>query len=46
MAGGLLEGVSAKTEEWEMELASAMEIGWGGEKKVHCQLWDKQSLSA
>lgn len=40
------EEVRAWTEEWEMELASAVEVGWEGEKKVRWQLWDKQSLSA
>jgi hypothetical protein len=39
------EEVRAWTEEWEMELASAVEVGREGEEKVRWQLWDKSSIS-
>lgn len=37
--------VRAWTEEWEIELASAVEVGLEGEEKVRWQLWDPSSLS-
>lgn len=41
------EEVRAWTEEWEMELSSAVEVGREGEGKVRWQLWDtKPSTSA
>jgi hypothetical protein len=39
------EEVRAWTEEWEMELSSAVEVGREGEEKVRWQLWDKSSIS-
>ncbi|KAA8908986.1 DDHD domain protein [Sphaerosporella brunnea] len=39
------EEVHAWTEEWELELASAVEVGREGEEKVRWQLWDKSSIS-
>ena len=39
------EEVMAWTEEWEMELASAVEVGREGEEKVRWPLWDKGSIS-
>jgi hypothetical protein len=39
------EEVRAWTDEWQVELTSAVEVGWEGEKKVRWQLWDKPSLS-
>ncbi|KAI5796594.1 DDHD domain protein [Geopyxis carbonaria] len=38
--------VRAWTEEWDLELASAVEVGREGEEKVRWQLWDKSSISA
>lgn len=40
------EEVRAWTEEWEMELASAVEVGREGEEKVRWQLFDKVSTLA
>jgi hypothetical protein len=37
--------VRAWTEEWELELMSAVEVGKEGEEKVRWQLWDKPSPS-
>jgi len=39
------EEVRAWTEEWEMELSSAVEVGREGEEKVRWQLWDASSIS-
>jgi len=39
------EEVRAWTEEWEMELSSAVEVGREGEEKVRWQLWDTSSIS-
>lgn len=39
------EEVRAWTEEWEMELASAVEVGREGEEKVRWQLWAKETGS-
>ncbi|KAI5840786.1 DDHD domain-containing protein [Morchella snyderi] len=40
------EEVRAWTEEWEMELSSAVEVGREGEEKVRWQLFDKSTASA
>jgi hypothetical protein len=40
------EEVRAWTEEWDMELSSAVEVGREGEEKVRWRLWDTSSLSA
>lgn len=40
------EEVCAWTEEWEMELSSAVEVGREGEEKVRWKLWDPNSISA
>lgn len=39
------EEVRAWTEEWDMELSSAVEVGREGEEKVRWQLWDTSSIS-
>lgn len=38
--------VRAWTEEWDIELASAVEVGAEGEEKVRWQLWDDATISA
>ncbi|TGZ80048.1 hypothetical protein EX30DRAFT_396620 [Ascodesmis nigricans] len=38
--------VQAWTEEWDIELASAVEVGIEGEEKVRWQLWDDATISA
>lgn len=40
------EEVRAWTEEWEMELASAVEVGREGEEKVRWQLWAKDTAGS
>lgn len=40
------EEVRAWTEEWEMELASAVEVGREGEEKVRWQLWTKETTGS
>lgn len=40
------EEVRAWTEEWEMELASAVEVGREGEEKVRWQLWAKETAGS
>lgn len=40
------EEVRAWTEEWEMELASAVEVGREGEEKVRWQLWMKETAGS
>ncbi len=39
------EEVRAWTEEWDLELESAVAVGREGEEKVRWQLWDQSSLS-